>query len=318
MAEITCMEETMYYLVLTADPIPVPQSAAEPSAQDAVDFSGGFRFTVLPNASISLPKSLEPQTVRVPVCRTRYLPYESGDSEQLAVVWDNWMKPSYDDRSWEVAHTKRGPLLYDHTGSRVFRFPIPAGTVAFQKPLPVKGEYALYINGALIEAVTAYAAGEPGWMPVSGCEDESDVLAIEVSTMSPQFGVIGAPAFLVKPYATSLTDWRALGLDWYSGFGMYEKDFDVSSAPSGPVWLDLGDVRECAEVILNGRSAGVRIWPPYRLDIAPWLRAGRNHLQILVCNLISNEYSWDPLGTRGGGERLASGLLGGVTITGLE
>lgn len=43
-------------------------------------------------------------------------------------------------------------------------------------------------------------------------------------------------------------------------------------------------------------------------------KQGKNKLQILCCNLISNEYSWDPLGTRGTGERLASGLLGPVTL----
>ena len=47
-------------------------------------------------------------------------------------------------------------------------------------------------------------------------------------------------------------------------------------------WLDLGEVRELAEVVLNGTSLGVVWKPPFRLEVTGKLRAGRNEIQIRV------------------------------------
>lgn len=70
---------------------------------------------------------------------------------------------------------KHGPKLYDHVGSRLFRFVLPVGTAAVRRPIPVNGEYALYLNGRLVEAVTGHmpepASEEERWIPVEGCEE---------------------------------------------------------------------------------------------------------------------------------------------------
>ena len=50
-----------------------------------------------------------------------------------------------------------------------------------------------------------------------------------------------------------------------------------------PVWLDLGQVGETAEVTLNGVSCGVRIQVPYRFRLNG-LKAGKNDLVIEVLN----------------------------------
>lgn len=73
----------------------------------------------------------------------------------------------------------------------------------------------------------------------------------------------------------------------FSGTGIYSRAFAISAAElaASALWLDLGDVREVAEVIVNGRSAGIVWKPPYRLDIRPLLRAGSNQLQIRVTSL---------------------------------
>ncbi len=55
--------------------------------------------------------------------------------------------------------------------------------------------------------------------------------------------------------------------------------------------LDLGEVRECCEVWINGQCAGYRIWPPYHLEISHFVKHGENRMRIAVCNLMSNEYS---------------------------
>ena len=57
--------------------------------------------------------------------------------------------------------------------------------------------------------------------------------------------------------------------------------------------LDLGDVRELAEIYVNGRSAGVLWKPPFRADVTPFLKSGVNVLKIEVMNLWINRLSGD-------------------------
>lgn len=52
--------------------------------------------------------------------------------------------------------------------------------------------------------------------------------------------------------------------------------------------LDLGDVRESAHVYVNGVDAGTAFAVPYRLDITPYLRSGKNHIDIDVTSLAAN------------------------------
>jgi len=53
--------------------------------------------------------------------------------------------------------------------------------------------------------------------------------------------------------------------------------------------LDLGDVREIAEVYVNDVKVGVTWMVPHVLDATPFLRPGRNTLRVLVTNLLINK-----------------------------
>jgi hypothetical protein len=80
----------------------------------------------------------------------------------------------------------------------------------------------------------------------------------------------------------------------FSGTGRYELDFDVPgeyvSAGLEAV-LDLGRVGDVAEVTLNGRTVGVAWMQPYHLDVTEAIRAGANHLEVLVTNTLINYVS---------------------------
>ncbi len=56
--------------------------------------------------------------------------------------------------------------------------------------------------------------------------------------------------------------------------------------PQGAHTLDLGTVGEVAELRLNGRSAGVRLIPPYRFDISALAQPGANQLEVVVSNTL--------------------------------
>ncbi len=69
----------------------------------------------------------------------------------------------------------------------------------------------------------------------------------------------------------------------FSGTMRYTATVRLTAADSV---LDLGDVGETAEVFLNGTPVGVRLFPPYRFDIADAVRDGDNELEVLVTNTL--------------------------------
>ncbi|MCK5174226.1 MAG: hypothetical protein KAR47_12610, partial [Planctomycetes bacterium] len=80
----------------------------------------------------------------------------------------------------------------------------------------------------------------------------------------------GAPAQIKLPKLISWPDHENDGVKYYSGSGFYTKALDVPADWLGSgrsVHLDLGQVRDVAEVFVNGKSAGVLWKVPFRADI---------------------------------------------------
>jgi hypothetical protein len=106
----------------------------------------------------------------------------------------------------------------------------------------------------------------------------------------------GAPEEVMLPELISWTDHAEEGVRYYSGNGTYHRTIDI---PAGwlcsghRVHLDLGDVRELAEIYVNGQSAGVLWKSPFRADVTPFLKPGENVLEIEVMNLWINRLSGD-------------------------
>ena len=78
--------------------------------------------------------------------------------------------------------------------------------------------------------------------------------------------------------------------------------------------LDIGNVAETAEVRVNGKSAGVRIAPPWRFDITRLVEPGDNSLEVLVSNTLANHYSVGIPTQYVYEGQTVSGLLGPVKI----
>ncbi|MGD9329030.1 MAG: hypothetical protein PVH48_08710, partial [Cyclobacteriaceae bacterium] len=53
--------------------------------------------------------------------------------------------------------------------------------------------------------------------------------------------------------------------------------------------LDLGRVGEVARVYLNGQEVVTSVFPPYKIDIGEYLKAGENYLVIEVANTWLNQ-----------------------------
>ena len=57
--------------------------------------------------------------------------------------------------------------------------------------------------------------------------------------------------------------------------------------------MDLGSVKELAEVLVNGKSVGVVWKAPFRIDITSALKTGSNKLEVKVTNLWVNRLIGD-------------------------
>ncbi len=107
-------------------------------------------------------------------------------------------------------------------------------------------------------------------------------------------------------------DWSELdGLRAYSGGIWYRKTINIEKKADELTEIDLGDVVSSAELFINGKSAGIKLSPPWSFDITTNLKNGENRIEILVLNTISNNYTSIPTRYRGS---IRSGLIGPVTI----
>ncbi|MBQ4379899.1 MAG: hypothetical protein II806_01310 [Bacteroidaceae bacterium] len=71
--------------------------------------------------------------------------------------------------------------------------------------------------------------------------------------------------------------------------GCYKTTFRMGKIQPGSAFiLDLGDVRESARVIVNGKDCGTLFAVPYRIDITRQLKEGDNTLEVEVNNLPAN------------------------------
>jgi hypothetical protein len=111
-----------------------------------------------------------------------------------------------------------------------------------------------------------------------------------------------------------LEDWAAWGKGAFSGTATYRTEFTVDRASQGRYFLDLGDVRECAEVRINGKAAGHLLWEPYRLEITALVKDGANALEVDVCNTMANAFHASRDDGRSAEAGPPSGLLGPVRV----
>jgi len=56
--------------------------------------------------------------------------------------------------------------------------------------------------------------------------------------------------------------------------------------------LSLGTVCNMAEVWINGKHAGAKLWPPYEFDVGELLKTGKNIIKVRVGNLTGNYYGF--------------------------
>jgi hypothetical protein len=109
----------------------------------------------------------------------------------------------------------------------------------------------------------------------------------------------GAPASLALAQLESWTANADNGVKYFSGTATYTKTISEpdSWVHSGTkMFLDLGSVKDLAEVSVNGHALGILWKPPYRVEVTDVLKPGSNQLEIKVTNEWTNRQIGDRLG----------------------
>jgi hypothetical protein len=146
-------------------------------------------------------------------------------------------------------------------------------------------------------------------------------------TFAPEHG---APAGITRfDTLSSWTTHTEPGIKYFSGTASYVTTLDVSGRWIGNgahIRLDLGDVKNVAEVSVDGRTLGVLWKKPFAIDVTDALHPGENRLEVKVTNVWPNRMIGDH---QPGAERIAystfdpfepdspllsAGLLGPVVV----
>ena len=191
-----------------------------------------------------------------------------------------------EDRQTEVTFrvTGKGPELWDPVTGEMRPLPefrsSETGTMVPLQFAPHQSYFVVFRSGP----VRKEGKNFPELSPVATLAGPWDV------TFDPKWGGPGKVTF------EKLEDWTVRseeGIKYYSGTAVYSCRFEILDLKS-ETFLDLGAVKNLAEVFLNGQPLGIVWCPPWRVRIpAGTLRAKDNQLEIRVTNTWVNRLIGD-------------------------
>ena len=110
-----------------------------------------------------------------------------------------------------------------------------------------------------------------------------------------RFDGLAAPAAVAHGAPGSLAASADPQVRYFSGTSVYTHTFTLPAGvtPGAPLKLDLGRVGDVAEVLVNGKPAGIAWKPPYEVDVGNLVVAGANTVEVRVANLWVNRLIGD-------------------------
>ncbi len=192
-----------------------------------------------------------------------------------------------------------------------YRFEVPPGTRAMGLKLEAQDVQA-WVDGRPVEI-------QNGRIELDSPTDALAHVALRITLKQGVYAAAAIPETVkleCEPTKTPLGDWCDYGLQSYSGGAVYAKDLELKPEHlKGQAILDLGQVNVTTELVVNGRSVGVRLARPYRFDISETIREGANRLEVTVYNTLANHYSKGEISSEFVFEgQTVSGLIGPVTL----
>ena len=273
----------------------------------------------IPDSRVSVRLQKGANTVLIEIVRPEYeVHHEQTKTEAAIALYAAFFtsEPAKEERYIPLLRWFRetDPFVYDVTpenGKRVgwYRFKAPPGVRCIR--VPIRGRAALgWVDG---EAV----AVDSGKISLANSRLRTSQVALRVEQERGAYGGAAFPEPVMFECDTGEMpsgDWSPHGLETYSGIGVYSKEVYLAKAHTqGKVILDLGDVRSVAEVIVNGRTAGITLARPFRFDISQFVLEGLNRIEIKVANTLANHMTSYPTSFVLPGQTV-SGLLGPVEV----
>jgi len=182
-------------------------------------------------------------------------------------------------------------------------------------------------NGAVFVVFRKVAAAPSRALPVPAEAAVSSVTGAWDVAFQPDRG---APAKISLDALSSWSESADPGVKYFSGTATYTKTIEAPAdwfKAGTKLWLDLGDVKNIAQVSLNGSPFGILWKPPFRVDVTSALKPGANTLEIKVTNLwvnrligdqqpgVTKKYTYTAMEFyRADSPLLPSGLLGPVFV----
>ena len=287
-----------------------------------------YSVLVLPEKFFELPPDGKKHIERLRASGARILSFEDAKSALASctpdVAWDNaqakvnWIHRRSEGADWYfVASPDESPQRLDVSfrvfGRRPELWNPETGEMRPARQYAVKdGVTTVRITfspcGSWFVVFRDAEAGTPPseLQPAPPCHDAAliDLLGEQVAAMPvdgnwklafPVDWYTGGSA--VNTLDTPLVDWTSLDdndFRFFSGTATYSKIINYSEQPTGiRLLLDLGDVKNFADVTVNGKSFPTLWKPPFRVDVTDVVLPGKNTVEVRVTNLWPNRIIGD-------------------------
>ncbi|MCM8816652.1 MAG: hypothetical protein NC913_03975 [Candidatus Omnitrophica bacterium] len=88
--------------------------------------------------------------------------------------------------------------------------------------------------------------------------------------------------------------WTEIGYPFYSGSCLYKAEFEISEIGGSRYFLCFDEIFDIAEVKINEKQAGKILWKPYELEITPFIKKGKNKIELKITNSVYNMLEGKP------------------------
>jgi hypothetical protein len=179
------------------------------------------------------------------------------------------------------------PEVWDaSTGSafRVTDFKQEPGGISMEVNLPAHGSTFVVFSKTMRNELPIFDNGKTA-------TSKMEISGPWKVTFPPNWG---APSSAVFDQLISWTESNESGIKYFSGTAVYQNSFDITGTPGNrELVLDLGELRDVAEVFVNGKSAGILWKKPFQVDISQLIQSGKNELKVEVVNMWMNRLTGD-------------------------
>ena len=264
-----------------------------------LEMANGFHAVRLPARSGVLPWNLEGQTVKMwcefiaeDIFKGAEVCWEKSTFGGLYELYVNGNKISplervHEHNSYEMYANINEFLVPGVNRIEVVVGPIEPHQPTMADPLRLRGWFSilrLSDNNALV------ADMRPNWYKNLLNDDPT----------LPRIGPLQQAISIAEP-----KDWTKLGFPQYSGTISYQNKLHIKDA-SRRMFLETDPNQvDAFELFVNGLSAGVCCWSPFRLEISEFVKKGINVIEVQVSNTSIN---------RTEGKAQPSGLMGNLRV----